>query len=50
MNFNVKFLLDVVTHLTGDEVTIAAPKAYGAVLFRSKEMDGYKNIVMPIRI
>ncbi len=50
MNFNVKFLIDVVTHLTGDEVTIAAPKAYGAVLFRSGDMEGYKNIVMPIRI
>ncbi|NLT24490.1 MAG: DNA polymerase III subunit beta [Syntrophorhabdus sp.] len=50
MNFNVKFLTDVVTHLTGDAVTIAAPKAYGAVLFRSGDVEGYKNIVMPIRI
>jgi len=50
MNFNVKFLLDLVTHLTTDEVTIVAPKAYGAVLFHSKEIDGYKNIVMPIRV
>ena len=50
MNFNVKFLIDVVTHLESDEVMIAAPKAYGAVLFRSKEVEGYKNIVMPIRI
>ena len=50
MNFNVKFLIDVVSHLTSDEVTIAAPKAYGAVLFKAKDMEGYKNIVMPIRI
>lgn len=50
MNFNVKFLIDVVTHLTGDAITIAAPKAYGAVLFRSGDLEGYKNIVMPIRI
>jgi DNA polymerase-3 subunit beta len=50
MNFNVKFLIDVVTHLTSEEITMAAPKAYGAVLFRSKDMEGYKNIVMPIRI
>nr|MBP7527431.1 hypothetical protein [Syntrophorhabdaceae bacterium] len=50
MNFNVKFLIDVVSHLTSDEVIIAAPKAYGAVLFKAKDMEGYKNIVMPIRI
>ncbi|MHB8111080.1 MAG: DNA polymerase III subunit beta [Syntrophorhabdaceae bacterium] len=50
MNFNVKFLLDLVIHLTTDEIIIAAPKAYGAVLFHSKEAEGYKNIVMPIRI
>lgn len=50
MNFNVKFLLDVVAHLAGDEVTIAAPKVYGAVLFGSRDVEGYKNIVMPIRI
>lgn len=50
MNFNVKFLLDLVTHLVTDQIIIAAPKAYGAVLFHSKEVEGYKNIVMPIRI
>jgi len=50
MNFNVKFLLDLVVHLTTDQIIIAAPKAYGAVLFHSKELEEYKNIVMPIRI
>lgn len=50
MNFNVKFLLDLVAHVTADQITIAAPKAYGAVLFHSKEVEGYKNIVMPIRV
>jgi hypothetical protein len=32
-----------------DQIIIAAPKAYGAVLFHSKEVEEYKNIVMPIR-
>ena len=50
MNFNVKFLIDVITHLESEEIQIAAPKTYGAVLFKSKESDSYKNIVMPIRI
>ena len=50
MNFNVRFLLDLVTHLATDQVTISAPKTYGAVLFHWKEVEGYKNIVMPIRI
>ena len=49
MSFNVKFLLDVTTHLTGETVTIAAPKTYGAVLFRGDDGEEYKNIVMPIR-
>lgn len=50
LNFNMKFLVDVVTHLESDEITISAPKTYGAVLFRTDETDKYKNIVMPIRI
>jgi len=50
MNFNVKFLIDVVTHLESEEITISAPKTYGAVLFKTRETENYKNIVMPIRI
>jgi DNA polymerase-3 subunit beta len=50
MNFNVKFLLDVVTHVLGEKVTISTPKTYGAVLFHGEDGDEYKNIVMPIRI
>ncbi len=50
MNFNVRFLLDVVTHVAGDTVTISAPKTYGAVLFKGEDGEEYKNIVMPIRI
>jgi DNA polymerase-3 subunit beta len=50
MNFNVRFLLDVVTHVFGETLTISAPKTYGAVLFRGEDGEEYKNIVMPIRI
>jgi DNA polymerase III subunit beta len=50
MNFNVRFLLDVVTHTFGETLTISAPKEYGAVLFRGEDGEEYKNIVMPIRI
>jgi DNA polymerase-3 subunit beta len=50
MNFNVRFLLDVVTHVIGDKITISTPKTYGAVLFQGEDGEEYKNIVMPIRI
>ena len=50
MNFNVKFLLDVATHTLGEKIVVAAPKTYGAVLFKGEEDEEYKNIVMPIRI
>jgi DNA polymerase III subunit beta len=50
MNFNVRFLLDVVTHTFGETITISAPKTYGAVLFKGEDGEEYKNIVMPIRI
>jgi DNA polymerase III subunit beta len=50
MNFNVRFLLDVVTHTFGETLTISAPKTYGAVLFKGEDGEEYKNIVMPIRI
>jgi DNA polymerase-3 subunit beta len=47
---NVRFLLDVVTHIFGETLTISAPKTYGAVLFKGEDGEEYKNIVMPIRI
>jgi DNA polymerase-3 subunit beta len=50
MNFNVRFLLDVVTHVFGETLTLSAPKTYGAVLFKGEDGEEYKNIVMPIRI
>lgn len=50
MNFNVKFLMDLIMHAVGEKMTISAPKTYGAVLFTGEDAEEYKNIVMPIRI
>ncbi|HOE17575.1 MAG TPA: DNA polymerase III subunit beta [Syntrophorhabdaceae bacterium] len=50
MSFNVRFILDVVTHISGEKVIMTAPPTYGAVLFRGEQEEDYKNIVMPIRI
>ncbi|MBP6941694.1 MAG: DNA polymerase III subunit beta [Syntrophorhabdaceae bacterium] len=50
MSFNVRFILDVVTHITGEKLIMTAPTAYGAVLFRGEQEEDYKNVVMPIRI
>jgi DNA polymerase-3 subunit beta len=50
MSFNVRFILDVVTHIAGEKLIMMAPSSYGAVLFRGEQEEDYKNIVMPIRI
>ncbi len=50
LNFNVRFLLEVVTHIVSDTIIMAVPKAYGAVLFKGDQSDDYQNIVMPIRV
>ncbi len=50
MNFNVKFVLDVVSHIEGDEIVIRTPQTYGAVLFEGKDGAEHRNIIMPIRI
>jgi DNA polymerase III subunit beta len=50
MNFNVRFVMDVVSHIEGNIVIMSAPTTYGAVLFKEENNEYYKNIVMPIRI
>lgn len=50
MNFNIKFLMDVASHIEGENIVVKAPSTYGAVLFESEKDDFYKNIVMPIRV
>jgi DNA polymerase-3 subunit beta len=50
MSFNVRFVMDVVSHAVGTNIVMSAPSAYGAILFESKGDDQYKNIVMPIRV
>ncbi len=50
MNFNIRFLMDVASHIEGETIIIRAPSSYGAVLFEGEKDDHYKNIVMPIRV
>lgn len=50
LNFNVRFVLDVVSHIDGKNIILKAPSAYGAVLFECEDEKQYKNIIMPIRI
>jgi DNA polymerase III subunit beta len=50
MNFNVRFVLDVVSHIEGEKIIIKAPQTYGAVLFEGKDNADHRNIIMPIRI
>lgn len=50
LNFNVKFIIDVVSHIEEEHVVLKAPASYGAVLFEGKNDEHYRNIVMPIRV
>jgi DNA polymerase-3 subunit beta len=50
MNFNVRFVLDVVSHMEGEKIIIKTPQTYGAVLFEGKDGTNHRNIIMPIRI
>ena len=50
MNFNVKFVIDVLSHIDGNKIIIKVPEAYGAVLFEGEEGMDHRNIIMPIRI
>ncbi len=50
MNFNVRFVMDVVQHCGGEKICIRAPSTYGSVLVEDMEDQNYKNIVMPIRV
>jgi DNA polymerase-3 subunit beta len=49
MNFNVRFIMDVVSHIEGNTVVMSVPTTYGAVLFKEENNEFYKNIIMPIR-
>ncbi len=50
LNFNGKFISDVITHIEGDKIVMKAPAAYGAVLYEGTIDEKYQNIVMPIRV
>ena len=51
LNFNVKFVLDIVSHIEGERMVVKVAPTYGAVLFEEENsQEYYKNIVMPIRV
>ncbi|MCX8110129.1 MAG: DNA polymerase III subunit beta [Syntrophorhabdaceae bacterium] len=50
MNFNIRFLFDVVNHTDNEYIVMKAPDKHGAVLFVGKDDERYKNIVMPVRV
>jgi DNA polymerase-3 subunit beta len=50
MNFNVRFVMDVVQHCGGERICVRAPSTYGSVLVEDMTDDNYKNIIMPIRV
>ncbi len=50
LNFNVRFVLDVVSHIDGKNIILKAPSTHGAALFECEDEKHYKNIIMPIRI
>lgn len=50
MNFNIRFVTDVVGHIDQKDIIVSAPSTYGAVLFEGDENETYRNIVMPIRV
>jgi DNA polymerase III subunit beta len=51
LNFNVRFMLDIVSHIEGERILLKVPPTYGAVLFEEENSsEYYKNIVMPIRV
>jgi len=50
INFNVRFVVDVVSHIESNRMILKAPKTYGAILFEGEEGINYKNIIMPIRM
>jgi DNA polymerase III subunit beta len=50
MNFNIRFVMDVVGHIDGEWILVKAPSTYGAVLFVGDDEENYQNIVMPIRV
>ncbi len=47
--FNVRYIMDVITHIEGDKVVIKLPNTRGAVLFEEQNLKDYKNIIMPVR-
>ncbi|HOP85230.1 MAG TPA: DNA polymerase III subunit beta [Syntrophorhabdaceae bacterium] len=50
MNFNINYLMEMVTHANTEMIIIKAPDSPGATIFTGKEDESYKNIIMPVKI
>jgi DNA polymerase-3 subunit beta len=50
IGFNITYLLDVLSNLTGDKVHLAFGDANSSALVTLPERDDYKYVVMPMRI
>lgn len=49
LHFNVRFLLEALSHMEGESVEIGLGSAYGPVELQGGE-DNYRNIIMPVRV
>lgn len=48
--FNIRYIMEVITHMNGEKVVIRLPDTRGAVLFEEEGSNDYKNIIMPVRM
>lgn len=48
--FNGRFLMDAISHISGETLTIRMPEDYGAILIEDDARKDYINVIMPIRV
>ncbi|MCX7857314.1 MAG: DNA polymerase III subunit beta [Deltaproteobacteria bacterium] len=50
MNFNMRFLLDAISHCKGEYLTMRLPEDYGAIVIEDSATKEYINVIMPIKV
>ncbi len=50
IGFNVGYLMDVLANMSQDMVTLSLQDANSSALFTNPEIEGFKYVVMPMRI
>lgn len=48
--FNGRFLMDTVSHIVGETLTIRMPEDYGAILIEDDARKDYINVIMPVKV